>query len=183
MLPTMSTKVGKKGDFQLHFYLYLYRMISSIFLQIMLMAASKQYSFHEYNRKYVIETKLDTTMNEIIFWKMMEKICQMGDFIAATGKDGASANIKGKFVVGYDGKEKVIENTHHDHIHLYTQQISRFNFTHIDAGYGNEPCIEIINIKNEIALKLFYFGSSKNEKYAAFLSTFIDYQNLITGKW
>src|SRR5688572_25654554 len=64
-------------------------------------------------------TTADSGINGEIFWKIMERICGMGDFIAATGKEGASANIKGKFVIGFDGKEKVIENVHHDHIHLY----------------------------------------------------------------
>ena len=127
--------------------------------------------------------KADTTMNEIIFWKIMENICQMGDFIVATGKDGASANIKGKFIVGVDGKEKVIENTHHDHIHLYPEQLSKFNFTYINAGYGDEPCIEIINKKNETALKLFYFGGSKKEKFEKLLLEFKEYKHLITGQW
>jgi hypothetical protein len=165
-------------------------MAIKFFLQIILVAMTfSSFGCQNSDTKNINTThtnttmKTDTIMNESIFWKIMERICEMGDFIVATGKDGASANIKGKFTVGVDGKEKVIENIHHDHIHLYPEQLSKFNFTYIDVGYGKEPCIEIINKKNETALKLFYFGGSKKEKFEKFLSDFKEYKHLITGKW
>jgi hypothetical protein len=163
--------------------------IKSIMMILFTLITASAYSCQNPDSKISDQIQTDTDkkvkseMNETIFWDIMDKICQMGDFIVATGKDGASANIKGKFLVGLDGKEKVIENIHHDHIHLYPDMLSKFNFTYMNVGYGDEPCIEIINKKNEAALRLFYFGDSNKEKFKKLLLDFNDYKHLITGQW
>ena len=45
-------------------------------------------------------------MDEKLFWWIIADVCQIGKFIAATGGDGASANIVGAFRVSHNGSEK-----------------------------------------------------------------------------
>lgn len=151
---------------------------------ILFMSVNPMTSLPENNTAATQPSVLNSqSVDEKTFWQILEKICTIGNFIVATGKDGASANLKGKFNVGWDGHEKVIENSSHDHVHLYPEKIIRFNFTYINAGYGDEPCIEIINVKDEAALRLFYQGGNAPEKYNSIVQSFPDSKTLFSGTW
>jgi hypothetical protein len=123
-------------------------------------------------------------MEDKLFWRVVADICQIGEFIAATGADGASANIVGEFRVSYDGSENVIEKKEcHDHVHLYPAQIKAFHFSYRDVGYGAEPCLELTNLHDQVSLRLYYRGRDAKQKYQQFVEQHQDCHHLFTGEW
>ncbi len=110
-------------------------------------------------------------MNEGIFWEILDEILSFGEYIVAVPNIGASANIVGKIRIGKDGGEIVIEkDACHCHVHLEPEKISRFSFTFIDAGFGDEPACELKTPQDETVLRLYLRGSKKlgREKFNEF---------------
>jgi hypothetical protein len=63
-------------------------------------------------------------MDAKVSWRLMTDVCHIGEFIAATGVDGASANMVGEFRVSHNGAANVLERQAcHDHMHLDPAQI------------------------------------------------------------
>jgi hypothetical protein len=123
-------------------------------------------------------------MEEQLFWRLLDDICDMGKFIAAVPNSGASANIVGRIQPGYDGDERVIEKKScHCHVHLYPEQIVRFSFIYRDAGYGPEPCLELLDAKGDPTLRLYYHGSDPAEKFKRFTEKHADHSSLFDGSW
>jgi hypothetical protein len=123
-------------------------------------------------------------MDAGLFWRLIEDICKLGEFIATTGTGGASANIVGNFQVGYDGREAVIQRTGcDDHIHCHPAQIASFKFVYCDIGYGAEPCVELINEGGQACLKFYYRGSDAGHKYRQFVERHWRHENLFAGEW
>jgi hypothetical protein len=119
-----------------------------------------------------------------LFWRLISDVCKLGEFIAATGTNGASANIVGKFQVGYDGSESVIQSTGcDDHIHCRPDQIATFKFGYCDIGYGAEPCLELVNQENQVCLKFYYRGNDAGCKYRQFIERNRICENLLAGEW
>lgn len=122
-------------------------------------------------------------MNEDVFWKILDEILAFGEFVVAVPNSAGSANIVGKISVGRDGREKVIEKSScHCHVHLEPEKIASFSFTFVDAGYGDEPCCELLTAQNEKVLRL-YLRESRDfagEKFAEF-----SYKNsdFVKGVW
>jgi hypothetical protein len=123
-------------------------------------------------------------MKEQIFWRLLGEITEMGDFIAAVPNGTASANIVGHLRPGRDGGEKVLEKEKcHCHIHLKPENVARFNFTYLDAGFGSEPCVEVLTHKNEAILKLYYCGGSVQRKFQNFTERNAGEAEFISGNW
>jgi hypothetical protein len=123
-------------------------------------------------------------MDAELFWRLIADICKLGEFIAATGTGGASANIVGKFQVGHDGFENVIQRTCcDDHIHCHPDRIAAFKFGYCDIGYGAEPCLELINQESQVCLKFYYRGSDAEHKYRQFVERHRRHENLFAGEW
>ncbi len=123
-------------------------------------------------------------MNEETFWRVLNAICDLGDFIAAVPNSTASANIVGQLRPGRDGGEKVLEKVQcHCHIHLMPKNVAKFNFTHLDAGFGAEPCVEVLTDNNEAILKLYYRGGSASRKFRDLMERNANDAQFITGTW
>jgi hypothetical protein len=123
-------------------------------------------------------------MDAGLFWRLITDVCKLGEFIASTGTCGASANIVGKFQVGYDGPEMVIQRTGcDDHIHCQPDQVAAFKFGYCDIGYGAEPCLELINQDSQVCLKFYYRGSEAGRKYRQFVERHRLYEKLFAGEW
>jgi len=123
-------------------------------------------------------------MDAGLFWLLIDDVCKLGEFIAATGAGGVSANIVGKFQVGYDGSESVIQRTGcDDHIHCHPDQITAFKFGYCDIGYGAEPCLELINQESQVCLKFYYRGGDAGIKYRQFMERHRRYERLFAGEW
>jgi hypothetical protein len=58
-----------------------------------------------------MKLELERSMDARLFWQLIADICKLGEFIATAGMRGVSTNIVGKFKVGTDGSETVIERT------------------------------------------------------------------------
>lgn len=123
-------------------------------------------------------------MNAETFWLLMADICRLGEFIVATGVSGASANIVGEFRVSHDGVENIIEKKEcGDHVHLYGDQIKTFKFGYRDAGYGAEPCLELINLGGQVCLRLYFRGTGAKENYNQFIEKHNQHRELFSGEW
>lgn len=125
-------------------------------------------------------------MNEEVFWTLIDEILDFGDFIIAIPNSGASANIVGKISIGKDGSEKVIEkDACHCHVYLQPEKIGSFSFIFIDAGYGDEPCCELLTPQDEIVLRLYLRGDMNlaKEKFAEFIGKFSEYTEVVKGGW
>ena len=68
-------------------------------------------------------------MDATTFWKLIEDVCQLGEFIAAIETIGAEINIIGRFQVAHDGFENVLEKqVCKDHFHLTPEKIQAIHF-------------------------------------------------------
>ncbi len=115
---------------------------------------------------------------------MLGEILAFGDFIVAVTNSGASANIVGKISVGKDGGEIVIEKDDcRCHVHLQPEKIACFLFIYKNAGYGDEPCCELLTPQDEVVLRLYYRGGDADEKFASFQSRHSENTDLIKGIW
>ncbi|MDQ3633302.1 MAG: hypothetical protein M3405_02175 [Acidobacteriota bacterium] len=104
-------------------------------------------------------------VDESTFWEILDEILNFGEFILAVPNSAASANIVGKISIGKDSREKVIDkDTCHCHVHLEPEKISRFSFTFIDAGFGDEPVCELKTPQDEIVLRLYLRGTRRKVK-------------------
>ncbi len=122
-------------------------------------------------------------MDEATFWEILDEILNFGEFIVAVPNVGASANIVGKISIGRDGREKVIDkDACHCHVHLEPERISRFSFTFIDAGFGDEPACELKTPQDETVLRLYLRGSKEigSKKFAGFSHKDSEFVN---GNW
>ena len=110
-------------------------------------------------------------MNEKLFWQILDEVLGFGEFVVAVPNLAASANIVGRISIGRDGREKVLDkDVCHCHVHLEPEKIGYFSFTFIDAGFGDEPCCEILTPQDETILRL-YLRAGKDlasEKFAEF---------------
>ncbi len=123
-------------------------------------------------------------MREKTFWQLLGEILAFGDFIIAVTNNGASANIVGKISVGKDGGEIVIEkNSCHCHVHLQPEKVVRFSFIYKNAGYGDEPCCELLTPQDETVVRLYYRGADAGEKFSFFQSKHPENTDLIKGIW
>lgn len=123
-------------------------------------------------------------MDDGLFWRLIADICKIGEFIATTGTGGVSVNLVGRFQVGYDGREAVIQRVGcDDHIHCRPDQIVAFRFGYCDIGYGAEPCLELINRDGQACLRLYYRGSDAESKYKQFIEKRRLYKSLFVGEW
>jgi hypothetical protein len=123
-------------------------------------------------------------MDARLFWRLIADICKLGEFIATAGMGGVSANIVGRFKVGYDGSETVIERTDcDDHIHCYPDQITAFKFRYCDVGHGVEPCLELINQESQVCLRFYYRGDDAGRKYRQFVEQHSQHESLFAGEW
>lgn len=130
-------------------------------------------------------------MDAKLFWQLMGDVCQLGEFIAATGIKGAESNIRGTFRMGYDGSKhpvQVLERQDcHDHIHFTPEEIQviRFGYCRLSSG-REDPCIELINMDGQVCLRLFYYPYQVSElkpKYEQFMEQHQPYKNYLTGEW
>jgi hypothetical protein len=123
-------------------------------------------------------------MDAGLFWRLIADICKLGEFIVSTGMVGVSANIVGRFQVGYDGAESVIQRTGcDDHVHCRPDQIAAFKFGYRDIGCGEEPCVELINQDRQVCLRFYYRGGDAVQKYRQFVERHRRYENLFAGEW
>jgi hypothetical protein len=123
-------------------------------------------------------------MDAGLFWQLVADICKLGEFIASTGTGGVSANIVGRFQVGYDGSESVIQRTGcDDHIHCRPDQISAFKFGYSDMGHGSEPCVELLNKDSQVCLRFYYCGGDAVYKYRQFVERHRRHESLFAGEW
>jgi hypothetical protein len=122
-------------------------------------------------------------VDESTFWEILDEILNFGEFILAVPNSAASANIVGKISIGKDSREKVIDkDTCHCHVHLEPEKISRFSFTFIDAGFGDEPVCELKTPQDEIVLRLYLRKSKKigSKKFAGFSHKDSEF---VSGNW
>jgi len=123
-------------------------------------------------------------MRQSIFWRLLEDILSLGDFIAAVPNDGASANIVGHLRLGLDGSESVIEKeVCHCHIHLKPSEIAAFSFSYLDVGFGDEPCVEFLSADRQPVVKLYYRGGDAPRQFRKLVKRDAEYQDFIAGSW
>ncbi len=122
-------------------------------------------------------------MDEATFWKVLNEILSFGEFVIAVPNAAASANIVGKISVGRDGSEQVIDkDVCHCHVHIESEKISEFFFTHIDVGFGDEPCCELKTLQDETVLRLYLRGNRDfvSRKFSKFS---FKNEEFIKGEW
>ncbi|HEU0292256.1 MAG TPA: hypothetical protein VFR47_05945 [Anaerolineales bacterium] len=127
-------------------------------------------------------------MDAKLFWQLIEDICQLGEFIAATETKGAESNIVGKFQVAFDGHEMVLEKQDcKDHFHIVPGQIKAIHFGYCEVSTGgSDPCVELIDEDSEVCLRLFYYPYRHKElkpKYEQLMAHYQAYKNSFTGEW
>lgn len=127
-------------------------------------------------------------MDTNLFWRLMEDVCQLGEFIAAIETKGAEINVVGIFRVIHDGIELVLEKQAcGDHFHLAPQKIQAIHFGYCDVTTGGkDPCIEMINIEGQVCLRFFYYPYQAEElkpKYRQFMEQHQPYTDYLTGEW
>ncbi|HZM22039.1 MAG TPA: hypothetical protein VFC02_09855 [Anaerolineales bacterium] len=127
-------------------------------------------------------------MDTKLFWQLMEDICQLGEFIADMEIKGAETNIRGTLQVGYDGLNMVLERQDcHDHIHLAPEYIQAIHFGYYQVSTGRmDPCIELINVDDQVCLTLLYYPYQVNElkpKHKQFMEQNQTHGNYLTGEW
>lgn|SRR5574341_22551 len=130
-------------------------------------------------------------MDARTFWQLLEDVCQLGAFIAATGIRGASIDLVGTLRVAYDGPEypdTVLEKPDcHDHIHITPEDIRAFHFGYCEVTTGGaDPCIELINVDGQSCLRLYYYPYRADElkpKYEQFMAQHQPYRDVLTGEW
>ncbi len=136
------------------------------------------------NRMLHLLTKDVAPLSSDQFWKLMKDIGDMGSFIAAVPSEGASANLLGVFSVEFDGRENVLQlKDSKDHIHLYPEHFRSINFSHVDVGYGPEPCILLMNHRQQPFLKLYYRGGSKSKRQRELMEANKSIAHVFTGLW
>ena len=107
-------------------------------------------------------------MDERLFWDILCEVCGFGRLIAAVGDEAAMANIVGRFTVARKGADGLIERSDcGDHIHLKPPLIAAFNFIERDAGYGPEPCVELLAEDGRPVLRLYLQGRDAGAKLRA----------------
>ena len=127
-------------------------------------------------------------MDVRVFWQLLEDICQLGEFIAAIETNGAEINIVGRFHVAYDGFENVLEKQDcKDHFHVVPEKIQAicFGYHEVTTG-GEDPCIELINVDDQVCLKLFYYPYQARElkpKHEQFKAQHQQHKDVLTGEW
>ena len=127
-------------------------------------------------------------MDTKLFWQLMEDICQLGEFIASVETEGAAIDIVGTFRVIHDGIELVLEKQDcGDHFHLTPEKIQAIHFGYCKVTTGGEdPCIELINVDDQVCLRLFYYPYQVEElkpKHKQFMEQHPTYRNYLTGEW
>ena len=127
-------------------------------------------------------------MDATTFWKLIEDVCQLGEFIAAIETIGAEINIIGRFQVAHDGFENVLEKQDcKDHFHLTPEKIQAIHFGYCDVTTGGaDPCIELINVDDQVCLRLFYYPYQDTEltpKAEQFMAQHQAFKDVLTGEW
>jgi len=127
-------------------------------------------------------------MDTNFFWKLLEDVCQLGEFIAAIETKGTEINIVGRFQVAYDGFEIVLEKQDRkDHFHLVPEKIQAIHFGYCEVTTGGaDPCIELINVDGQVCLKLLYYPYQQRElkpKYEQFIAQHQTYSDVLRGEW
>jgi hypothetical protein len=127
-------------------------------------------------------------MDATTFWKLIEDVCQLGEFIAAVETIGAEINIVGRFQVAHDGFENVLEKQDcKDHFHLTPEKIQAIHFGYCDVTTGGaDPCIELINVDDQVCLRLFYYPYQDTEltpKSEQFMAQHQTFKDVLTGEW
>lgn len=126
-------------------------------------------------------------MDAKLLWRLLEDICQLGEFIVGIETNGAEINIVGRFQVAHDGFENVLEKQDcKDHFHLVPDKIQaiRFGYHRVTTG-GLDPCIELINVDGQACLILMYYPYQANElkpKYEQFMRQHPTFKNELTGE-
>ena len=122
-------------------------------------------------------------MNEDTFWKILDDIFCFGEFVVAVPNIAVSANIVGSISIGKDGNERVIDkDACHCHVHLKPEKIAYFFFTFVDAGFGEEPCIELKTPQDKTVLRLYLRGDREKAmmEFAEFPSANSEF---VKGSW
>jgi hypothetical protein len=130
-------------------------------------------------------------MDEKSFWKVMEDVCRLGEFIAGIGSTAASIDIVGSLQVAYPGPEyldTVLEKQDcHDHIHITPEQIKAIRFGYCkNAIEVIEPCIELINLDGQVCLTLVHYPYQQIElkpKYEQFMAEHQAHKEMLAGEW
>jgi hypothetical protein len=124
-------------------------------------------------------------MEEPVFWELLGQICDMGDLVATTENNGASADVAGLLRTGYAGGETVLERPQcHCHVHVYLDNIAQLAFTYRDIGRGPEPCLEVMSWENEPVVRLYYRGGGDaRAKYAEFARRNTRHADQWNGSW
>lgn len=127
-------------------------------------------------------------METKLFWQLLEDVCQLGEFIAAIETKGAEINIVGTFRVVHDGFEMVLEKQEcKDHFHLTPGQIQAIHFGYCEVTTGGaDPCIELVNVDDQVCLRLFYYpypASELKPKYEQFMAQHQAYRDVLRGEW
>lgn len=122
-------------------------------------------------------------MDKETFWKTLDDILSFGEFIVAVPNAAASANIVGSISIGKDGNERVIDkDACHCHVHIEPEKIDHFHFTFVDAGFGEEPCIELKTPQDETVLRLYLRADRETagDVFAGFPNINADF---VKGSW
>lgn len=127
-------------------------------------------------------------MDTNLFWQLMEDICQLGEFIASIETNGAAIDIVGTFRVIHDGIELVLEKQDcGDHFHLAPEKVKAIHFGYCEVSTGGkDPCIELINLDDQVCMRLFYYPYQESElkpMHQKFLENHQRYKDFLTGKW
>jgi len=127
-------------------------------------------------------------MEANLCWQLLEDVCQLGEFIAGLETEGAAINIVGTFRVVDDGFELVLEKQDcKDHFHLTPEKIQAIHFGYCGVSTsGKDPCIELINMDDQVCLILMYYPYQVSElvpKYEQFMAQHELYKNVLTGEW
>jgi hypothetical protein len=123
-------------------------------------------------------------MDERLFWDLLGEVCGFGRFVAAAGGEAASVNIVGRLIVAREGADGLVERADcGDHVHLKPALIAAFNFIERDAGYGPEPCVELLTADGVPALQLYLHGGDAASAFRTFAARHQDAADVIRGAW
>jgi hypothetical protein len=127
-------------------------------------------------------------MDPKTFWQLLADVSNIGEFVVGIDTRGVEINLAGKFQVAYDGFEMVLEKQDcKDHFHVAAEQIQAFHFGYFRVTTGHdEPCIELINMEGQVALRLFYYPYESgllNPLWEEFVQRHKNAEELLTGQW
>lgn len=122
------------------------------------------------------------------FWQLLDDVCKLGEFVVGIDTMGVEINLVGEFQVAYDGVEMVLEKQDcKDHFHIAAEQIQLFHFGYFRVTTGDDdPCIELINVEGQVALRLFYYPYESDQLkpiWEEFVQQQRKYEEFLTGQW